>query len=69
MRRHSSAFVTAGLATALGILSVPQPALSDDTNLSTVPAYNLYPPGILPSDLDSEIARVRREVQSSSTRR
>ena len=69
MRRHSSAFVTAGLATALGILSVPQPALSDDTNLSTVPAYNPYPPGILPSDLDSEIARVRREVQSSSTRR
>jgi cytochrome c peroxidase len=25
--------------------------------------YNPYPPGILPSDLDSEIARVRREVQ------
>src|SRR6202011_2438280 len=24
--------------------------------------YNPYPPGILPSDLDSEIARVRREV-------
>ena len=26
------------------------------------PAYNPYPPGILPSDLVSEIARVRREV-------
>src|SRR5260370_15609093 len=26
------------------------------------PPYNPYPPGILPSDLDSEIARVRREV-------
>ena len=26
------------------------------------PVYNPYPPGILPSDLDSEIARVRREV-------
>jgi cytochrome c peroxidase len=25
--------------------------------------YNPYPPGILPSDLDSEIARVQREVQ------
>src|ERR1700704_2108059 len=24
--------------------------------------YNPYPPGILPADLDSEIARVRREV-------
>lgn len=28
----------------------------------TVAVYNPYPPGILPSDLDSEIARVRREV-------
>src|SRR5438094_4080206 len=27
-------------------------------------AYNPYPPGILPPDLDSEIARVRREVAS-----
>jgi cytochrome c peroxidase len=27
------------------------------------PVYNPYPPGILPADLGSEIARVRREVQ------
>jgi cytochrome c peroxidase len=27
------------------------------------PVYNPYPPGILPADLESEIARVRREVQ------
>jgi hypothetical protein len=27
------------------------------------PFYNPYPPGILPDDLDSEIARVRREVR------
>src|SRR5439155_26531751 len=27
------------------------------------PLYNPYPPGILPADLVSEIARVRREVQ------
>jgi len=26
-------------------------------------AYDPYPPGILPSDLDSEIARVRGEVE------
>lgn len=26
------------------------------------PAYNPYPPGILPSDLNSEIVRVRREI-------
>src|SRR5260370_15532968 len=30
---------------------------------ATPTAYNPYPPGILPSDLVSEIARVRREVQ------
>jgi hypothetical protein len=28
----------------------------------TPPPYNPYPPGILPPDLDSEIARVRRDV-------
>jgi cytochrome c peroxidase len=27
------------------------------------PVYNPYPPGILPSDLNSELARVRREVR------
>ncbi len=27
------------------------------------PAYNPYPPGILPSDLDSEIMRVQREIR------
>jgi cytochrome c peroxidase len=32
------------------------------TPTATPPAYNPYPPGILPPDLDSEIARVRREV-------
>jgi cytochrome c peroxidase len=29
---------------------------------SASPIYNPYPPGILPPDLDSEIARVLREV-------
>jgi cytochrome c peroxidase len=28
------------------------------------PAYNPYPTGILPTDLDSELSRVRREVQT-----
>src|SRR5882757_6049070 len=33
-------------------------------NASAAPAsvYNPYPPGILPADLDSELARVQREV-------
>jgi len=35
----------------------------DDGRHHPPPVYNPYPPGILPPDLDSEIARVRREVQ------
>jgi cytochrome c peroxidase len=35
--------------------------ISDDKRVNIIP-YNPYPPGILPADLDSEIARVRREV-------
>jgi len=63
MRRHISAFVTAGLATVLGISSVPRAAFSADPIPRSAPTYNPYPPNILPSDLDSEIARVQREVQ------
>jgi len=35
---------------------------AQDSNNVLAPPYNPYPPGILPSDLVSEIARVRREV-------
>jgi cytochrome c peroxidase len=34
----------------------------------TFPVYNPYPPGILPADLDSEIARVLRETQTIFSR-
>ena len=63
MRRHKSGFVTTGLAAVLGISSVPDAALSAGALQSPVPAYNPYPPGILPPDLDSEIGRVQREVR------
>jgi cytochrome c peroxidase len=43
---------------------VPQGQKKGDEPDPTPPAYNPYPPGILPSDLDSEIERVRREVRS-----
>src|SRR5260370_29989859 len=63
MRWHTSAFVTAGLAAVLGILSVPD-AISAQAEVDQhMPPYNPYPPGILPPDLDAEIARVQREVQ------
>jgi len=67
MRRHTFALVTASLTAALGISSIPQARSAEDggTKLvpSPAPSYNPYPPGILPSDLDSEIARVERETQ------
>src|SRR4051794_35849180 len=46
--------------TALGFLLLSySPVAAQNT---PVPAYNPYPPGILPADLGSEIARVRREI-------
>src|SRR5882724_12281220 len=65
MRRGAWILVAAACAMVLGILTVfhvvsvqggqPPPP-------SSSPIYNPYPPGILPDDLVSEIARVRREV-------
>ncbi|MGB8888709.1 MAG: cytochrome c peroxidase [Candidatus Korobacteraceae bacterium] len=52
--------ITSGvvLCTVLAcILSVPQNALAQSTQI-----YNPYPPGILPSDINSELQRVYREV-------
>ena len=46
----------AGSAAVLGIMRIPHAAAQ------SVPPYNPYPPGILPSDLNSEIARVQREM-------
>src|SRR5947209_1752380 len=62
-RRHISAFVTAGSAALLGISGVPYAAAAEAPVPRSAPMYNPYPPGILPSDLDSEIARVQRETQ------
>jgi cytochrome c peroxidase len=40
-----------------------QREIADDRRVSQ-PVYNPYPPGLLPSDLQSEIARVEREVDN-----
>jgi len=64
MNRRMLAIVTVVVVCAVAVLvtlakrKVPRrsgPALSDQV-------YNPYPPGILPSDLDSETARIVREV-------
>jgi cytochrome c peroxidase len=64
MRRDTRKIVKAALATALGILSVPLAGSTEARAQADQPiaAYNPYPPGILPPDLQSEINRVRHEV-------
>jgi cytochrome c peroxidase len=73
MRRHTTGLVTAGLAAVLGLLSLPNAASaqSDFQPDIPVPPYNPYPalpgftpPSILPPDLQPEIYRVRREVET-----
>ncbi len=63
MRRDTGTLVRAAFATVLGVLSVPL-AGSPGVHAQTPPPYNPYPSGILPANLDSEISRVRREVQT-----
>src|SRR5882762_1206650 len=77
MRREVLIVLTLACATVLGIVIVGRSvsaqakaqAKGQGINISQPiptppPVYNPYPPGILPADLDSEIARVRREVNS-----
>src|SRR4029077_9113424 len=67
MRRDTRTLVRAAFATVLGVLSVPLAGSTEaraqpvDQN---VPAYTPYPSGILPANLQSELLRVRREVQT-----
>jgi cytochrome c peroxidase len=63
MRQPRSAFVSAGLAAVLGMFSVPDASSAQGHPDQPFAPYNPYPPGILPTDLDSEIARVQRETQ------
>ena len=44
------------------VLTLGRPTIVP-SQLPRVPVYNPYPPGILPSDLDSEIDRVQREIR------
>jgi cytochrome c peroxidase len=50
-----------------GLISVQTRAQEAD-NAQQTPVYNPYPPGILPSDLNKEIARVLREVDFIESR-
>ena len=63
MRRDTRTLVRAAFATMLGVLSVHL-AAPTGAWAQTLPPYNPYPSGILPANLDSEIQRVRNEVQT-----
>jgi len=48
---------------AATLLISPQPISAKKPFATPSPTlYNPYPPGILPADIDSEIARVQREI-------
>src|SRR5712671_4172841 len=55
MRRHISILVTTSLVAVLGIVSVPLAGFTEARAQRVdqpLPAYNPYPPGILPPDLE-----------------
>jgi len=46
----------------MGIVSVPHTGSAQITPIPPARIYNPYPPGILPADINPEIARVQREI-------
>ena len=54
--------VGAGCLVIAAAMSITTHIVRGQMNVASAPAYNPYPPGILPSDLRSELARVEREV-------
>jgi cytochrome c peroxidase len=71
MPQYTPTVIAAGLAVAFGILSVPHTASAQAQVDQPVPPYNPYPPlpgsmppTVLPPDLQPELLRVRREVQT-----
>ena len=68
--RTLTALLAAGSCALVAWMSLESPKVSAQTNGSASPApfYNPYPPGILPSNLSSEIARVLLEVDFVESR-
>jgi cytochrome c peroxidase len=42
----------------------PAPVLTDNAGFGPIATYNPYPPGILPTDLEKEVARVLQEIDT-----
>jgi cytochrome c peroxidase len=62
MRTTRLIALVAACATIAVVVSIPTHRVRGQSEAASAPAYNPYPPGILPSDLSSEIARVQREA-------
>jgi cytochrome c peroxidase len=62
MNRRTLAMVAVVLVCALALLMTLAKRTPRSRSTLSASVYNPYPPGILPPDLDSEIARVQREV-------
>src|SRR5437870_5791267 len=54
--------ITSAVCSAVLLSLLISPGAAKETPKPPPTAYNPYPPGILPDDLDSEIARVQSEV-------
>src|SRR5438128_2349894 len=71
MNRRTLIALPAAVVGALAVwLSLCSPRVSAPPKAPapSVPVYNPYPPGILPSNLSSEISRVLREVDVIESR-
>lgn len=67
MRRITVILVSIVCLMVLGAVMITRGVSAQNAVALSAPVYNPYPPGILPSDLNSEIARVLREVNFIET--
>jgi cytochrome c peroxidase len=68
MRRTTLMVLSMVCLIVLGVMIVPRSVPAQEANTAAMPVYNPYPPGILPSDLNSELLRVLREVDFVESR-
>ena len=62
MRRTMLMLASVVCLIVLGSVLISRGISAQDATAVPAPIYNPYPPGILPSDLNSELARVLRET-------
>src|SRR5712692_11300778 len=60
--RRITLIVSVVCLVALGAVMIPRGVSAQNATAVPAPIYNPYPPGILPADLNAELARVLGEV-------